>query len=233
MNKKFKVYMLAWIVVVALFNVITFVIPSRIGGYDKYDGTFWVGYIFIMLAFVGQLAVAYYATKEENLQKLFYRVPLIKLSFTGLVAMLVCGGVCIAVVFIPTWVGIICCITILAINVVSMIKAEITADIIDKKDEVVKTKTHFIKSITKRVQFIGDTVIDSEIKECLRKLYEVFRYSDPMSSDELLEIEGRITQKIYELENTIKSCNKDTIKNMCEDITVLVNERNRKCKLLK
>lgn len=233
MNKKFKVYMLAWMVVVALFNVITFVIPSRIGGYDKYDGTFWVGYVFIMLAFVGQLAVAYYATQEENLQKLFYKVPLIKLSFTGLIAMLVCGGVCMAVAFIPTWVGIICCFTILAINVVSMIKAGITADIIDKRDEQIKSKTHFINATTKTIQNLGDTVTDSETKECLRKLYEIFRYSDPMSNDELIEIEGQITHKVYELENIISGCDYNAIMNLCDDITALVNERNRKCKLLK
>ena len=77
MKKTFNYYSICWLISLAVFNVIAFVTPNEIAGISKFTGAFWVGYIFITLAFIGQLGCAYNAFKAENLKKLFYNIPLI------------------------------------------------------------------------------------------------------------------------------------------------------------
>lgn len=71
MKKTFSYYSICWLIALAVFNVITFVTPNEIAGVSKFTGAFWTGYIFITLAFIGQLGCAYKAFKAENLKKLF------------------------------------------------------------------------------------------------------------------------------------------------------------------
>lgn len=109
MKKTFNYYGICWLITLVVFNVITFVTPSEIAGISKSTGAFWTGYIFITLAFIGQLGCAYKVFKAENLKKLFYNIPLISISYTSLIIMLIVGIICMAVSFIPYWVGIIVC----------------------------------------------------------------------------------------------------------------------------
>ena len=81
MKKTFNYYSICWLISLAVFNVIAFVTPNEIAGISKFTGAFWVGYIFITLAFIGQLGCAYNAFKAENLKKLFYNIPLISVSY--------------------------------------------------------------------------------------------------------------------------------------------------------
>ena len=127
MKKSFKIYSLIWAICLAVFNVITFVTPNEIGGVSKFSGSFWVGYIFITIAFLGQLACAFVAFKAENLKKFFYNIPLFSISYGGLVAMLIVGSVFMAIPTLPEWVAIIVCVVIVAFNLIAMIKATAAA----------------------------------------------------------------------------------------------------------
>lgn len=76
MNKKFKYYALIWAILLAVFNVICFITPDETAGMSKFGGAFWAGYIFITIAFIGQLVCAYIALKTDDKTKLFYNIPL-------------------------------------------------------------------------------------------------------------------------------------------------------------
>lgn len=104
MKKVFKNYAVIWAVLLVVFNVIAFVSPGWIT-HEKYTASFWIGYVFITLAFLGQLACAYVAFKAENLTKLFYNLPLFSLSYTGLIVSFVVGGLCMLISPLPYWVG--------------------------------------------------------------------------------------------------------------------------------
>ena len=59
------------------------------------------------------------------------------------------------------------------------------------------------------------------------QLAEKIRYSDPMSDEQLADIEDRITEKIAELKS---STDKTKIIN---ELNSLLDERNRKIKIMK
>lgn len=184
MKSNFKYYVIVWAVLVAIFNVIVFVTPNEVAGVSKFDGSFWVGYIFIMITFVAQLGVAWYSLKDD-ITKTFYRMPLLSISYGSLIAMMVVGIVCMVIPGFPVWVGVILCLLVLAFSIVSMMQAQAAASVISDIDTKIKNKTFFIKSLTVDIDSLLARAVSSEMSEELKKVYEAVRYSDPMSNDAL------------------------------------------------
>ncbi len=233
MNKNFKFYLSIWAVLLAIFNVAVFVSPSEASGFSKFGGAFWVGYIFIMLAFIGQLAVSFIAFKAENLQKLFYNIPLIRISYTGLILTLVFGTLCMIIPNLPNWIGIILCFVVLGFNAISVIKADFAADVVSEIDKKIKVKTFFIKSLTVDAEGLLARAETDEIKAECKKVYEAVRYSDPMSDEALAATESQIALKFSELTAAVTDNNLEAVKKTAQEIIILVDDRNKKCRLLK
>ena len=233
MKKSFKAYVVIWAIFLAVFNVICFVTPGEAAGMSKFGGAFWVGYIFITLAFIGQLVCAVMAFKEKSMQKFFYKLPLITVSYTGLVLTVIVGAVCMAIPNLPNWVGIIVCLLVLAFNAVAVIKANAAAGIVSDIDDKVKTQTAFVKLSTVEVQNILNRAKTEKVKAECKKVYEAIRYSNPMSSPALAEEEAEISAKIRNLKSAVLSGEDETAISTAEELVLLIKERNNKCKLLK
>lgn len=233
MKKSFKIYSLIWAICFAVFNVITFVTPNEIGDVSKFSGSFWVGYIFITIAFVGQLACAFVAFKAENLKKFFYNIPLLSISYGGLVAMLIVGSVFMAIPVLPKWIGIIVCVIILAFNAIAIIKATAAADIVSGIDEKIKTQTFFIKSLSVDAQSLMTSAKSDELRAEAKKAYEVIRYSDPMANTALSDLDAQIERQFNAFSDAIKAEDAELAKETADALVEMVERRNQKCKLLK
>lgn len=230
MKKDFKIYAICWAILFTVFNVVCFVIPSEVAGMSKFGGAFWAGYIFITLAFIGQLICAYFAFKAENLKKLFYKLPLITISYTGLILTIVFGALFMAIPNLPNWIGIIVCLLILAFNAIAVIMASWAGDLVDSIDEKVKTQTQFIKLLTVDAQGLINRAKSAMVKNECKKVYDAIRYSDPMSSEALSVIEAKITVKMDEFTNAISEDDSERSKEIADELVLLVKERNNKCK---
>lgn len=233
MKKTFKMYAICWAVLFVAFHVIAFVTPGDIAGVSKFSGSFWVGYAFIVLSFIGQLICAYVALKEKNAKKLFYRLPLITISYSATVVSVIVGALCMAIPFIPTWVGVVVCLLILAFSVVSVLSAQIAADLVEKTDDQIKAQTFFIKSLTADAQTLMTKAASEQAKAEVKNVYEAIRYSDPMSNDALSAIEQEIASHFAALSNAVEKNDLHEIKQAANDVLILVNNRSQKCKLLK
>ncbi len=233
MKKSFKIYSLIWVICLAVFNIITFVTPNEIGGVSKFSGSFWVGYIFITIAFVGQLACAFVAFKAENLKKFFYNIPLLSISYGGLVAMLIVGSVFMAIPVLPEWIGIIVCVIILAFNAIAIIKATAAADIVIGIDEKIKVQTFFIKSLSVDAQSLMTSAKTDELRAEAKKVYEAIRYSDPMANVALSDLDTQIERQFNAFSDAIKAEYAELAKETADALVEMVERRNQKCKLLK
>lgn len=235
MNKRFQYYIASWAVLLVLYNVIAFAYQA---GPGEFTANFWIGYIFVLLAFCGQLICARIAFKEENLQKLFYHLPLITVSYTALIFSFVFSAICAVIPPIPAWLVIIVCAIILAVAGMSVITAKAAPDIVSSVDERVKSKTLFIKSLTVdaetlRARARNKGTNGGEMEQCVSRVYEAVRYSDPMSHEALSSIEGQITVAFAALAEAVDKEDSSAVKKSSDEIVILLNDRNKKCKLLK
>ncbi len=233
MKKGFKYYLSIWVILLAVFNVTVFVSPGEAGVYSKFDGAFWVGYIFITLSFIGQLICAYIAFKADNLQKFFYNVPLIRISRIGLVLTAIFGTLCMAIPNLPNWIGIIICLAVLAFTVISVIKATAAGDIVSGIDEKIESKTYFIKALTADAGALMSAAKTPELKAEVKKVYEAIRYSDPMSNAALEEINEQIQNQFSVFADAVKAEEFDLASSSSDELIILIDNRNKKCKLLK
>ena len=232
MKKRFNLYIAAWAVLLALFNVIAFVSVGW-AGQEKYTASFWIGYVFITVMFIGQIACAYMAFKADNEKKLFYNLSLIRTSYIGLVVSFIVGGLCMLISPLPYWVGVIICAIVLVANVLSVIKASAAVSEIERIDTKVKTQTFFIKSLTVDADTLMASAKSEAVKAECRKVYEAIRYSDPMRNEVLASVENQITVKFAELSEAVNADNADNVAKLANELVILVGDRNKKCKLLK
>lgn len=233
MKKNFKLYCVAWAVFVALFNAGCFLIPSRGMGMYKFGGAFWSGYIFIMLAFIGQLVCSYFAFKADSLKKMFYNIPLITSSYTGLVLSVIIGGLCMFIPDVPNWVGAVVCMIVLAFSAVSVIKAKAAGDIVEDIDKKISRQTEFIKTATLDAQNIMNGAKSEEAKAECKKVYEALRYSDPMSNAALVETEEQLGREFENFAKFVRVGDDFAAKNAAAELLMTIDRRNKKCKVLK
>lgn len=232
MKKRFVYYGILWIILLALFNVIAFVAPGW-EGYEKFTGGFWAGYVLITLMLIGQLICGWIALKEENSQKVFYKISLIRINYAGLIVSFIVGGLCMLISPLPYWVGIIVCAIVLVATILPLVKAAAAVEEVEQIDKKIKVKTFFIKSLTVDADTLMERAKSEEIKAECRKVYETIRYSDPMSDDALASAESQITLAFAKLTEAVESDDLDAVKETAREVIILVNDRNKKCKLLK
>lgn len=233
MKKTFNFYAVIWAICLVLFNVLAFITPNKMAGVSKFDGAFWIGYVFITISFIGQLVCAYISFKANSLKKLFYNISLIHISYTGLIVMLIVGGATMAIPQFPEWLGIVICYAVLAINAIAILTATVAIDAVSAIDEKVANNTAFMKSITADAQNLMNRANAPMLKEKCKKVYEALRYSDPVSSEQLSDIEKQIKDEFDLLTDAVISDDLDKTESSVKEILNLISYRDNKAKLLK
>ena len=227
MKKNFKFYAVSWALLFAIFNVLAFAVGF------KNNASFWTAYIASVIAMLLQLVCAKISFKPEKLDRLFLNIPVISITFTGMVASMIIGAVCMVIPSVPVVAVIVIEYLILAFTGISVLKANAAAEIVNEVGEKVKEKTRFIKLTTVDAQNLMNSAKSESVKSACKKVYEALRYSDPMSSEALAREEAEIADKMAELSSAVASDNADSAESISNEITALVKARNNKCKALK
>lgn len=232
MKKQSKHYLIAWAILLVLFNGIAFAMPGWIT-HEKFTASFWIGYVFVTVSFVGQLFCACRAFRAENKTKLFYSIPLIRISYTGLVITFIFGGLSMLLSALPGWVAAVVAVIVLAATAVAVIKADAAAELVEQVDETVKTRTALIRSLTAEAESLQAAAKSSEAKAACKKVYEALRYSDPMSHEGLAEVEQTLAAQFAKLTEAVADDNTTLVTAIAEDFLIFLVERNKKCKVMK
>lgn len=227
MKKSFSIYSIVWVICLAVFNLIVFVSPVEM------EGSFWIGYVGITVAFLIQLACALVAFQAKNIKKFFYKLSLISVSYSGLVTTLIAGSVFMAIPALPEWIGVIVCVIILAFNAIAIIKATVAANVVSGIDQRIKTQTRFMNNLSADAQSLMNATDSYELCREAKKVYETIRYSDPMASDALFELDLQIQRQFAAFADAVKSEDVELAKETSGALIELVETRNQKCKLIK
>ena len=222
MKKNNLMSYLALGIVFALFNVIAFVVPT-----DK-TATFWAAYAFSVVAFAVQIPLWKIALgKKDTLKSKFLGIPVVHVGVTYLIIQLIAFAVFMICPKLPAWASAVACAVILAVFALCAIAGKAGANEINRVEEKIKVKRAFIQFLQTDIEILAETETDAETKAALKKLAEKVRFSDPMSHEMLGELESRITAKVEEMKTAADK------KGVIEEVSTLLAERNKKCKILK
>ena len=239
MKRQRNIYLLIWALTFIVYNVIIFaVLPNSytIAGaeYSKFGGAFWIGYIGITIAFIGNLAVSMlFFSRSENAAKAFLNFPLLNISWGALITTFIAGTIIMAIQAIPNWVGTIICILILFFYAIAVITATSAADAVEAVEEKAKTRTSTMKKLPADAEALIAQAPNDEMRSECKKVFEALRYSDPMSSDELADIETRISAKLLDFSDAVRDGKTEEVKAISKALQQLIQNRAVKCRALK
>ncbi len=230
MTKTFKTYLIIWTTFFTIFNILTFASPTRI---NIIKGSFWVGYIFIIFAFLGQLYCSYIALKEQNYKKMFYNMSLILTSYIAIFCIMIVGTVCMVIPIFPIWLSIMACVMVTGLFALAIVTTCFAVDVVSDIDNEIQTKTYTIKKIATDAEHLISIANNEELKNICKKVYETLRYSDPMNNIALSEISKQIQNEFRTFELSINDNDVEMARMVSNELLNLIDKRNKECALLK
>lgn len=216
-----KGYILLGILFV-LVSVIAFTVPAA------KTAAFWISYVFTVIAFAAQIAIWKAALgRAESLKSKFLGFPVVHIGMAYLVVQIIAFAVFLFAPALPIWSAVVVCSVIAGVSTVCMIASDVGHSEIERVTAKVQEKTFYIKQLQADVELLSGAETDAATKSALTQLAEKIRYSDPMSNEQIADIEDRITARIAALKSAT-----DKAKIIAE-LNLLLDERNRKTKILK
>lgn len=214
------------------YNVVVFAIC----GFTGHGGSFWLSYVFMLISFA-TLTISAYLLKNRNVKPKDWLLgyPVLRHCAIYIVLELIASILFMGLDYAgcPWGVALVVQLLLLAVHLVFIISCFLAKETIEDIQANVKVKTSKIKLLQVDVEMIAESSNNVDIKEAFAKLAEQIRYSDPMSSDLLSDLEDQIA---YVIEQAKTSASMDNVRDalpLCKKASLLLSERNKKCKILK
>lgn len=227
MNRGIKYYLLAWGIAVVIFHAVMFLFPDTVLGTD--DSAFWIIYVTIFISFIGQAVCSYIYAKKDKKEERFLYIPVVLISYIALLMTLLLALQAMTLRFLPDWFTIIVAILVVAYYAFGVLRTIAAAEMILDTSERVDNQTQVIYSLIARAKALQQ-VANEEILPFANKVYELFRYSDPMSSSVTASVDNELVMLFEKFSIAVQNGKKDTAEYAYKNIGVKIAERNELCK---
>ena len=205
----------------ALISIIAFAVPT------VKTATFWIAYVFTAAAFAAQIIIWRTALGKETLKSKFLGFPVVHIGIVYTVIQVIAFAVFMFVPTLPTWSAIVVCSVIAGISAVCMISADAGRNEIERVEAKVQKKVFYIRELQADIELLADNETNADVKTALTQLAEKIRFSDPMSNEQLADLENKISTKVAELKTTSSKLE------IITELNLLLDERNKKSRILK
>ena len=211
-----------------LYIVIAFAIPF------VHTATFWLSFVFTLVAFAVVAASIYIAfIKNPDAKSKFYGFPIAKIGAVYGLVQLILGLIFMALApWAPAWLAVILFVIALGAAVIGLISADAVVEEIQKQDVKLKKDVALMRELQSKVNGIVGLSGD-DVRAEVSALAEEFRFSDPVSSDALAEIETELAACVDELQTALVDGDAAAARELCCKVKTTLAERNRLCKLNK
>ena len=212
-----------------VYNVIAFALP-----FTK-TGVFFLSWVFTMAALAAQVYVIRTAFfKGKGVKSKLYGFPIARIGLLYLAVQVVLGLVFMALgTVVPFWLPLVLYVILMGAALIGLITTE------GAREEVERQERKLVKNVSRMKKFraLADTLAREgqilEAREPLRELAEAFRYSDPVSSEALREIEDTLADDLANLQDAVALLEKEKDLELCQKTKRDLEERNQICKLYK
>lgn len=216
-------------VLLVLYILVAFLIPF------VHTATFWVSFLFTFIAF-GVVGASFYIAfiKNPDAKSRFYGFPIAKIGAIYGLVQLIAGILFMALaVYVPVWVAVLVYAIALGAAIIGLISAEVVAEEIHNQDAKLKKDVALMRSLQSKLNQMAAQCDNPDAASAVKKFAEELRYSDPVSSEALADIERDLTAAVEELQSAIVDGDSAATKQLCRKASGILAERNRLCKLNK
>jgi len=211
------------IVSLIIFNVIAFLAPF------PHTVTFWLGYCFATMSIVVMLISSLVLFGKSDSAAKFLNIPQFNVALIYFILQMALSFAEMANSVLTYKIAIITNCILIAVFLIAFLLVGIGKSTVASRDDYTKSKQFYIKNIQVELELIESN--NADVSRALNDLKESVRFSDPMSHSQLAGIENKIENKVCQLKEQIHDKNKAL--SLCNDIQLLLKERNQKAKLLK
>lgn len=205
-----------------LVGVIAFAVPTA------KTAAFWISYAFTVIAFAAQIIIWKAALgRGESLKSKFLGFPVVHIGIVYLVVQIIALIVFLFIPTLPIWSAVVACTMIAGVSAVCMIASDVGQSEIERVSAKVQEKVFYIQELQTNVELMAAAERDADTKTAFAQLSEKIRFSDSMSHKKLADLENEISAKIAGLKTATNKME------AVAELTLLLDERNRKCKILK
>lgn len=225
MKKNFTRSAICLGVLLLLYILLAFLIP-----FPK-TAVFWLSFGFTLVAFaVTGWALYTSFLKKPGATSRFYGFPIARIGVIYGGGQLVCGLAFMALgKWIPTWLAVLVYAAMLGAAVIGLMGAETVVDTIQSQDQKLKQDVRFMRDLQSKVNQMAAQCSLPEVKQ----FCENIRYSDPVSSEALAEIDLDLSAAVDNLQSAIVDGDNTEIRQLAQKADNVLSERNRLCKLNK
>lgn len=231
MSKSFKTYLAIWFVSFAAFLVLALSIGGQ--GSALFQEPSWPIYGFAIAAFLIQLACGYVTFGSGDPQMAFLGLSVLTASSAATVLLAVVSLAFAKIPVIPLWLGICVCCAILALSAIAAIGAKASANYIDSTDTAKAQTVSTMKGLVAKASALAARAEGPEAKAITTKVYEVLRYSDPVSAPATNEVEQGIASTFEKFKLAVKDEDVAGAKVLADELCNLAAERAEICKRAK
>ncbi len=227
-NKNMTRICIVLAIVLAVFCVVAFALP-----FVK-NGVFWVALVMGMFAIAMQLYVMKTAfVKGKGARSKFYGWPIARVGVAYMVIQLVLSLLFMGLAkWVPLWVVIVVCVVLLGATAIGFIATDATRDEIERQDVKLKKDVTAMRALQSQARTMAGH-LDGEAGKALEDLSDKLRFSDPVSSDAVAEIEEKLAKCLDTLQQAVVDGDRDAVLTLCRKASLTLAERNRLCKLNK
>lgn len=231
MKNNYKKPILIGVIVLLVFNIISFVLPI------PKNLLYWTGYIAMMFCFfVCVFSIYNWVTSNQSLKSKFSSLSILTLSYRYLITQLILSTLLYLVAFYVDFntlgfefLPILIVIVIVIINAIFVIKllfTQIGINVVNEVESKIRTKVNFIQSLQLEINNIITDTTDVSVKAKLKELSEIIRFSDPISSESLEDLENKIHKEIENLKILVKEDENNQVLQIIDSIKDLLSKRN-------
>lgn len=212
-------------VLLVLYILIAFLVPF------VHAATFWVSFVFTLIAFGVVTASIYIAfVKNPDAKSRFYGFPIAKIGVIYGAVQLVAGILFMALAaHVPVWLAVLVYAIALGAAVIGLVSAETVVEEIKVQDVKLKKDVSIMRGLQSK---LNQMAMSSE-EPALKQLAGEIRFSDPVSSDALADAEADLSAAVDELQSAVVDGDDAAVRQLCRKASALLAERNRLCKLNK
>ena len=215
-------------IIFVVYNLFVFILCK------PQTSAFWISYAFMLIAFASQIVAMFASVKTLDVETVFFGIPLMQLSVFYFFAELFASAVFMFFQnYLSFKIPLLIQVALLAIFAVIGIMAVAGRDATKEAKDTLQNKVSALKSMGVDVEMLASAAQDGELRTSLKRLAESIRYSDPITTPAIEDVELRIHPAISELRVYCEDGDKQSALDAVAKLERMIVERNKKLMLSK